>query len=292
VKSVQLCFWIAFAVPSASGATTVLESVLHVIDRMQPSPLGAIMANVAQSGSFTDVPRDLRAGDSVIVGFTETGLPVTAVASIDGVDVTPDLAGQTVQGLAAGLYPLGSAMFVLPPAGQLSIYDQGRNGMQLQRATEAVVTRIDASVRHLVQAELFPDLAAIGGPVVINPTNIILQRINTTAIGAVNAGDVVAGLTYDFGIPSSVRPTLSAVSVGSNVDSHAARTANVIAERIAIRQIGSDPALGALILNAANNHSDIAGNVSVHIASSVAQLGEVLTTALGAVNGGSIRTVP
>ena len=91
--------------------------------------------------------------------------------------------------------------------------------------------------------------------------------LSTTALGAVNTGEIILG-------------------VNSAVDEAKVTTANAISA--ALTQLGGAADAGAVIINVAHNTSMINGSINNVIAEVNGSIGNLSTTALGAVNTGTI----
>lgn len=91
----------------------------------------------------------------------------------------------------------------------------------------------------------------------------------TTALGAVNTGEITLG-------------------VNSAVDQ--AKTTSTAAYSAAVGQIGGDDATGALVLNIAANMTAVNGAIANTMAEVNGTVGNLSTTALGAVNTGTIQS--
>jgi len=145
--------------------------------------------------------------------------------------------------------------------------------------TEAVIspevvipisTTIDGSITNLISGVTVATAEAIAGAAKATeftlPT-VDLGDLSTTALGAVNTGEITLG-------------------VNSTVDEASTTTARAISA--AMTQIGGTADTGALVLNVAHNASAVNGsiqNIMVAVNGSVSNLS---TTALGAVNTGTI----
>lgn len=131
-------------------------------------------------------------------------------------------------------------------------------------------TMIDGSVTNIITGVTTATAEAAVG--VASATEFTLPTIDlgdiaTTALGAVNTGDITLG-------------------VNSAVDEATTSTTNAIAA--AMTQIGGSADTGALVLNVASNASAVQGAIQNTLLAVNGSVGDVSTTALGAVNTGTI----
>lgn len=279
------------------GHASVLEDVLLRIDLMGDSPLSAIMVNLAENiARPMQSPRALQAQDLVIVGYDLNGTPVTAQAGQTGVIVTPDLAASMASGLEAGVYPVGSLLYELPPAGQLSLYEQSRDGMVLAQAQALVMSRVDGSITNVITGIMFPDLAPAQLASVYNADVqndlVDVGTIQSTVLGAVNTGEIVTNVTAQWvspSLPRQIGMELAEVSLGANVQMEQAMAQSAAASSLVFAELGGSSQNAALVLNQATNGTAIAGQVRTIVLQQTVSIGEILTTALGAVNAGSVN---
>ena len=112
-------------------------------------------------------------------------------ATAEGVLVTESTAAGLSSGLAAGIYPPGSALYAVPPAGQLSLFQEAQDRRALALATELVMTRIDGSVTNIITGIVPPEMASVyalqQGPAI----GVVLGEVQSTVIGSVNTGEIV-----------------------------------------------------------------------------------------------------
>ena len=99
--------------------------------------------------------------------------------------------------------------------------------------------------------------------------NIDIGDISTTALGAVNTGDITVG-------------------VQSAVDEAATSTTQAIGASLTV--VGGSAQTGTMMLNIAHNTSVIRGNVDNTLIAMNGSVGDISTTALGAVNTGTITS--
>ena len=285
----------ALTLSAQTAAASTLEGVLERINQMGGSPLLSIMVNLAETiATPAAQDRKLLEGDRVILGYDVSGNPVTTIAGPMGVTVTPVLAASMTSGLAAGLYPVGSALYALPPAGQLSLFDETVTGRALETARELAMSRIDGSVTNIIEGLLLPDLvpatlvaAQIAQSVAEN--QIVMQDIRTTVLGAVNTGQIVTNVTVSFQPGGSVDLALAGISNGADIAVQQAQTRSASASSVQFSQIGGQPDVQALALNIAHSASAITGAVVNRVNGQSVVVGDIVTTVLGAVNGGRVN---
>jgi hypothetical protein len=279
------------------AASTILQDVLAALGGLYGGPLVSMFGNGAfNAPQLTAVSVGLQAQDQVIIGYDPQQVPVYATAGATGLIVTPAQAASLQSGLAAGLYPPGSALYSLPPAGQLSLYDRAVDGAVLARAEEMLLTRIDGHVSNVVTGMLFPDLAPTRIAAAQNPAEFLdlatlAPTIDSTVLGAVNTGTVVS----DIKVVVSSLPDhlgglgLSEISIGANALAGLARTESALAVQGGMRQLGGDAQLASVSYNMAVNAMDVNGRIQNQISATTMRVGEIASTVLGAVNGGSIN---
>lgn len=131
-------------------------------------------------------------------------------------------------------------------------------------------TTIDGSVTNIISgvgaATEAATAAAVPARSITLPT-IDIGDIATTALGAVNTGDITVG-------------------VNSALDETAASTTRAIQASLIV--VGGSEDTGTMMLNIAHNTSIIRGNVDNTLIAVNGSVGDISTTALGAVNTGTI----
>lgn len=283
--------------PFGAAEASILDDVLVRISMMGSSPLSAIMINLAENmGSEVRTPRTLRTGELVIVGYRADGSAVEVQAGPAGVLVTPELATTLQTGLRAGLYPVGSQLYELPPAGQLSLFQEARDGAALAYAQDLLMTRVDGSITNIIRGITLPDLAPVQLTRVYNTNSssdfLDMDRINTTVLGAVNTGEIVTSVRAEWetgGSASQIGLRMAEVSLGANLHLDEALATTAAAGSFAAIELGGSAGNVALVLNQATNGTAIAGQVLTIVQQQNTIIGEILTTAIGAVNAGSVN---
>ncbi len=135
---------------------------------------------------------------------------------------------------------------------------------------EFIFTTIDGSVTNIIEGVTESTKEAIAGAATATeysiPT-INIGDIATTALGAVNTGDITVGVN-------------TAVNEASSSANRAISASLTV--------VGGSADTGTLMLNVARNTSSIQGNVNNTLIAVNGSVGDVTTTALGAVNTGTI----
>lgn len=266
---------------------------------VRPGNLGFVAA--ANSLEFSDVSgfseftlskttatgTTLVPGDVVLVNIGP-GDDILLIVSLEGTaafaDNTLSQAGEIVVG--PGFFTLGVPLLESPD-GTLTV-SSDTLGAPLSNVTnfstfvplEATVpitniipglsTTIDGSITNIITGVTSATTeAAVGVATATEFTfpTIDLGDIATTALGAVNTGDITLG-------------------VNSAVDEASTSTTNAIAA--AMTQIGGSADTGVLVLNVASNASAVQGSIQNTLLAVNGSVGDVSTTALGAVNTGTI----
>jgi hypothetical protein len=282
---------------SPLAASTILQEVLNTLGEMYDAPLISMFGNAAfNAPERITVATTLKPADRVIIGYDAVQNPVFGVASDTGLLVTPEQAAALQTGLAAGLYPQGSTLYRLPPAGQLSLFNQAADGVELARAEEFLMTRIDGRVSNIVVGMLLPDLAPAAMVAAYDPVTIagkarLPSTIDSTVLGAVNTGTVITNVEVIVGgLPGGANDLgLSSVSVGANGLAGLARTKSAMALSAGVRQMGYDADIASVSYNIAMNAMDVDGRVRNEIRATNFRVGEITSTVIGAVNGGGIN---
>ena len=172
----------AFTISPTCASASILERVIALLDAAYPHIKASnISANIAENISNpTTRTRSLATGDRVIIGYDTTGTAVLGTADAFGVWVDRSQASALGSGVSAGLYPVGSAVYSLPPAGQLSIFDQSSSGGTLTPAQETVMTRIDGSITNVmtsVMPTFTSDVTAFNSGMAVSYTHLTLPTI-------------------------------------------------------------------------------------------------------------------
>lgn len=136
----------------------------------------------------------------------------------------------------------------------------------------SISTTIDGSITNIITGVTAATQEAVAGVATgtefVMPT-ITLGDMSTTALGAVNTGEITLG-------------------VNSAVDE--AKTSSTRAVSAVMTQIGGSADTGALVLNVASNASQVIGSIENTLVAVNGSVGNLSTTTLGAVNTGTITS--
>lgn len=132
------------------------------------------------------------------------------------------------------------------------------------------IAGIDGSINNTIDGITDSTQNAVAG--VVSATEYNMPQFDfggmaTTALGAVNTGDITIG-------------------VNANVDD--AKTSTTQAVSTVMTQLGGDAGTGAIMLNIASNMTGVDGSINNLISEVNGKTGDLATTALGAVNTGTI----
>lgn len=263
---------------------------------MGKSPLLSVMVNLAETiATPTLEDRRLFPGDRVILGYDASGNPVSATAGPTGLVVTPAIAGSMPNGLSAGLYPVGSALYALPPAGQLSLFAETSSGQRLERARDLALSRIDGTITNVIEGVILPDLVPATMVAVYDAQRGLndmsfMGDMRTTVLGAVNTGEIVTQIIVRVQPEGQIDMALAAINQGAGIALQEAQTRSASASALDLRQTGGNSDVQALALNLAHSASEISGAVVNRVNGQSASIGQIVTTVLGAVNGGRVNS--
>ncbi|MDE4142890.1 hypothetical protein [Phaeobacter gallaeciensis] len=146
---------------------------------------------------------------------------------------------------------------------QLDSFYEDWNQREFSTVIDGSVTNVINGVTEATERAVTSAATAIEFTV---PT-IDIGDIATTALGAVNTGDITVG-------------------VNSAVDEASASTTRAIQSSLTV--VGGSAETGTMMLNVAHNTSIIRGNVENTLVAVNGSVGDISTTALGAVNTGTI----
>jgi hypothetical protein len=138
--------------------------------------------------------------------------------------------------------------------------------------TPGFSTIIDGSITNIITGVTSATQEAVAGAATATEVNLPtfdLGDMATTALGAVNTGEITLG-------------------VNSAVDE--AKTSSTRAISAVMTQIGGSADTGALVLNVASNASAVNGSIENVMMAVNGSIGSASTTALGAVNTGTITS--
>jgi hypothetical protein len=133
------------------------------------------------------------------------------------------------------------------------------------------VSGIDGSINNTIDGITDATQQAVAGVDVSaiewNMPTLNFGDMATTALGAVNTGDITLG-------------------VNSAVDEASTSTTNAISA--VVNQLGGSADTGAIVLNVASNMTGVNGSINNVMTEVNGNIGNLATTALGAVNTGTI----
>jgi hypothetical protein len=259
------------AMASAASAQSVLERVLGQIDNA---------TNLAQvNGTFANIAENI-------------GSPEVAYVDDSGVSLTPAefdviVLDTLASAIDDGYYFLNvDDVWENADTGVLySSYQAMQNALEsdilnggnaytgeetLARVVTGGLSGIDGSITNVIDGITDVTQEAVAGTVTAieyNMPTFDFGDMATTALGAVNTGDITLG-------------------VNSSVDN--AKTSTTEALSSIMTQLGGSTDTGAIVLNVASNMTGINGSISNTMEEVNGSIGNLSTTALGAVNTGTI----
>lgn len=217
---------------------------------------------VGADGTVTIInATDLVTGDSYTV--RDVTLTTSQIIS-DTAGSAATLAGEEI------VFSDGANSFLAAEAAGLGVgWDKV---LQQQLVEIPIPTVIDGSITNIITGVTEATAEAVAGSA--TATEFVLPTFDlgdmaTTALGAVNTGEITLG-------------------VNSAVDEASTATTNAISA--VVDQIGGSADTGALVLNVASNASAVNGSINNVIAEVNGSVGNLSTTALGAVNTGTITS--
>lgn len=280
--------------PVSSGASTTLERVLTQLNNHALVHVASVLLNLAENGPGQPglLARGLQPGDTVILGYTPFGDPVRGTADDLGLTVTNLQAAALGAGVPPGFYPVGSSLFQLPPGVQYSLFQDDVSGARLAEARELVSARIDGSVVNRIGRMIPSNLSDIAAVALSDDALVSFGGIATTALGAVNAGEIVTRVRVAHDPTQTtalIDLALAGIERGANASLVVAQTAATEAAQFAQWQIGGTSDSTALVANIASNRMAVNGMIRTLIDQQSVRVDLLVTTVLGAVNGGSIQ---
>lgn len=288
------------ALSGAASAQSVLERVLGQIDNATNlASVNGTFANIAENvGSATAVTS--YANDGAAITEAEYDLLVgrnTTAATYVTTDAG-DYAYNPTTGVVATEAEL-SNMTALERAGFINV---GAASTLYQNADGSfeVVANADVATENTARENLLADLTtsvSYTGPAegINGSINNTIDGINGATQEAIASIDVSAiewnMPTFDFGDMATT--ALGAVNTGditlgvnSAIDEAATSTTNAISS--VINQLGGSADTGAIVLNVASNMTGVNGSINNVMEQVNGSIGNLSTTALGAVNTGTI----
>lgn len=284
------------AMASTASAQSVLERVLGQIDNATNlAAVNGTFANIAENigGSETyyfDETNDVlySANDVATLDALPTQAEYTVIAATDY--VADDGTGWITAAAYANLSADEKAAYSL--AGATAYYNDADGNVinaaefgAITYATEAAqdlalaafepivvagLGGVDGSINNVVDGITEATETAVAGVVTaveFNMPTLNFGDMATTALGAVNTGDITLG-------------------VNSSVDN--AKTTSTEAVSSVMAQLGGSADTGAIVLNIASNMTGINGSINNTMTEVNGTVGALSTTALGAVNTGTI----
>ena len=271
------------AMASTASAQSVLERVLSSLDAATSTELNGTFANIAENlGTSIDT--------EVTVYSTTVGEGVTATLTADEYDAA--LASAVDSGWSALVsesivdsaivFTVDSVPYTTAAAAESAARADAQAAFAALYTADTftvstgAVAGIDGSITNIIQgvtadiAEATQSSTTEGAVAYeFNLPTYDLGALSTTALGAVNTGDITLG-------------------VNSTVDE--AKTTSTQAVSSAMEQLGGSIGNGALVLNIASNMTGVNGSITNTMDNVNGVLASASTTALGAVNTGTITS--
>jgi len=289
------------AVPGVGSAQSVLERVLGQIDGASNlAQVSGVYANIAESVGSTGTTTTENITGYVVsyvpTGFDGTGISVGDFLTQAEWDAV--LAAALANNISSYVRYVGG-IGLGPGPGWYSGFSTAnvpystREGAEAEYITEmtrifqsgapagtgtvttttpGLSTTVDGSITNIITGVTSAMQEAVAG--VVTATEFTLPTFDlgdmaTTALGAVNTGEITLG-------------------VNSAVDEASTSTTNAISATMT--QIGGSADTGALVLNVAHNASAVNGASQNTMIAVNGSIGSASTTALGAVNTGAITS--
>ena len=247
------------AMSGAASAQSVLERVLSQIDNSTNlAPVNGTFANIAENIGGGATTNYMDANGDVI---SQSQYDAAVNAALDSIAATADGAG-TITGYVYGGTSYASMDLAVSAAEQ----DIADNYTAFQVSDGG----IDGSINNTLDGISAATQEAIAGTVTATEWNmptVDLGDMATTALGAVNTGDITLG-------------------VNSSVDEASTSTTNAVSA--VMNQLGGSADTGAIVLNVASNMTGVNGSINNVMNEVNGSVGNLSTTALGAVNTGTI----
>jgi hypothetical protein len=262
----------------AASAQSVLERVLGQIDNATNlASVNGTFANIAENIGGDDV--GYADADGVII--SDDTYNALLVAETDD-NIASAIAGATGVGTDTGTY--GTGFDWAPTGATFTTEADALAAMRADAASDAVITLtglynpvvipgggIDGSINNTLDGIDAATQEAVASATVSatewNMPTVDLGDMATTALGAVNTGDITLG-------------------VNSAVDEASTSTTNAVSA--VMNQLGGSAETGAIVLNVASNMTGVNGSINNVMNEVNGSIGNLSTTALGAVNTGTI----
>jgi hypothetical protein len=268
------------AMAGAASAQSVLERVLGQIDN------ATNLASV--NGTFANIAENIGGAGMTTVYADASGNVLTA----DEYQAGLDSAVAAAVGVIAVVAEPNPANYNMADATELAAYDTAVTAYNTYVSAVATATTgatntytglytandvavaglggVDGSINNIVDGITEATQTAVAGVVTAveyNMPTLNFGDMATTALGAVNTGDITLG-------------------VNSSVDN--AKTTSTEAVSSVMAQLGGSADTGAIVLNIASNMTGINGSINNTMTEVNGTVGNLSTTALGAVNTGTI----
>lgn len=296
VKKLRFCgslLVLALIGTKAAWSETLLERIIPLIQEIENVHFESIHANIAENAptGLMDTSRTLAPGDQVIVGYDANGQPNFLTVGLDGLYITEQDTLNHVRGLPPGYYPIGSMLFQLEPGAQLSLYNSDADGQMLELARELIFAGIDGRITSHITGAVLQDLTDLMAAQVNYDEAFDIGEVQSTVLGAVNTGQIVTNVTVDY------RPDLDAAQInippssiftGHSGELQTAINSGTFAVQSAHVATGGSAEAAVIGINIATNTSEVTGAVLTRIQSRSASIQNLVTTAIGAVNGGIV----
>ena len=275
-----------------ASAQSVLERVLAKIDNNGPT------ANLAKvNGTFANIAENLGGVGSITVytALDGDGVPTSTVLSAE----------QYEAGLAAAVAAAAASVPVPaqpnPADYNLTTIDGQtayNNAVDAYNTAKASQTTAINTARSEYIADYQPATVPVAGLAGVNGSITNIVDGITTATQTALAGAGVSAVEYNM-------PTLSwgdmattalgavntgEITLGVNQAVDSAKTTSTAAYSAVVQQLGGSSTQGVLVLNIASNMTGINGSISNTMSEVNGTVGDLSTTALGAVNTGTITS--
>ncbi|MFD1509984.1 hypothetical protein [Lacimonas salitolerans] len=217
---------------------------------------GAITITQAQFDNIVDT-----AANDLIAGITEVG---------EGDDLRFVVEGDFGGGLSVPANAFVTREAAEAFARQSALTAATASVLTVIPGTGTILNAIDGSINNVIEGlDEALQTASVGD---VSAIEFVLPTVEfgdmaTTALGAVNTGDITLG-------------------VNSSVEE--AKTSTTGAINAVVDQLGGSEGTGAIVLNIASNATDVIGSVNNTLTGVNGKVGDLSTTALGAVNTGTI----
>lgn len=285
------------ALSGAASAQSVLERVLGQIDN------ATNLASV--NGTFANIAENI--GGTETYYFDETNDVLYSAADVAALDALPTQADYTVIAATDYVADDGSGWITAAAYANLSATDQAAysvagasayyndaDGNVINAAAYGAITYASETAQDAALAAFEPIAVSGIGGIDGSITNIVdgidqatqeavaaagvsatewnMPTLNfgdmaTTALGAVNTGDITLG-------------------VNSAIDEASTTSTNALSS--VMNQIGGSADTGAIVINVASNMTGVNGSITNTMNEVNGTIGALSTTALGAVNTGTI----